>query len=263
MAEGQPIEFAQRELSANDFDGTIAITSEPAPNGMTVALAYEAAVQRVLGTNALSEYQAGGGLRNRAPSEVIIELAPTLETEAVRRKTEDLVSAKLSVLSDQVGQRLPDGAFWPRPTEGFTDFWTKITAHPQMDTAIVSSGHQAFIERFYEVQDLPGPDLMVTDDDMRPLMEYLAPELCVKPGRLLLDIVHGRWLALHDIEPTYENLKTSRERIIYAGDDPNKDGGLADNAGVRFMHIDPDDSLIRWFALGEVLPFVGAEVSHA
>ncbi len=253
--EDTGLAFSQRELLACDFDGTIALTSVPAPSGTTVASAYEVAIRQVLGENAVSKYVEHGGLRNRAPAEVIIDLAPELDTDRVRQKTEDLVAAKLDVLYQEVGQTLPDGSRWPRPVEGFMDCWAKISAHPQMDTAVVSSGHQNFIERFYEVQELPAPNLMVTDDDMRPLMEHLPPELCVKPGRLLLDIVHSRWLARYGIEPNYETIKSSRGRIMYAGDDPNKDGKLAENAGVTFSHIGEGNQANVWFALGLLLPF--------
>ena len=240
-------------LLATDFDNTVALTFEPAPNDMTVERAYEAAVQRILGEKCLALYQAKGGLRNRAPGEIVAELAPELDSRARNLKTEDLIEAKLSTLTSQVGQRLPDGAIWPRATDGFNRFWAAVSDSTDVTTAVTSSGHDDFIRRFYEVQELAPPDIMVTDDMMRPLTARLPLSLCVKPAPLLLDLVHYQWLDRQGVEADLDNRNESRENIFYTGDDPLKDGQLALNAGVRFMLIDPADSEQCWQKVGRAM----------
>lgn len=234
--------MAQNErLFAHDFDGTSHLTGEPAPNGMTVPFAYEHAVEKVLGDDALGWYREEGGLRNRAPFEVVQQLLPEADTDTQRQKTEDLIEAKLSVLLNQVGMRIDD-TFWPRLNPGFRRLWMPASAEPTITTGTVSSGHEKFIRRAFDVHDLEAPDVFVTDDDMRPLLALLPSELCVKPSRLLLDLVHAKWLARSgnaaEVMDDLEALQTSRERILYAGDDYKKDRMLAKNAGVRFIHIE-------------------------
>lgn len=247
----QPAEVLPR-LLASDFDGTIALTHEPAPNGMTVPLAYELAVARVFGCGALSQYQAEGGLDNRAPLEIVRQLAPDADALRLHQKTEDLVEVKLSHLLREVGNRTTDGEVWPRPTTGFAAFWRDIAGDSSIDSAIVSSGHQAFIEKFFEVHELPQPDIAVTDDDMRPLVSTYKPEHLVKPSPFLLHLAHVRSSArrreLGLVPPVI-----ARSRVIYAGDDPIKDGLLAANSGARFVHISAEAPAAGWKQARELL----------
>jgi hypothetical protein len=242
------------KLFATDFDGTYALTQEPGPNGMNVARAYDLAVEQLFGFDGLQKYTASGGLRNRAPSEVINQLAPDLDNDQLQQKTEDLIDTKLFHLLSQVGQRLPEGDIWPRLAPGFSSIWQNICVATNINTAVISSGHTEFIRRFHEVHELSEPDIMVTDDDMRPLSAQLPPQECVKPSKLLLNIAFTTWineqgLGLMDIQEIVE----AYNGVIYVGDDPNKDGRLAENFGAPFVHINPADYPVSWQKVGELL----------
>lgn len=240
------------QLLASDFDGTIALTHEPAPNGMTVPLAYEVAVVRVFGHSALQQYQAEGGLNNRAPLEIVRQLAPGMDTSTLYQRAEDLVEVKLAHLMSEVGNRSADGERWPRPTSGFVSFWRGISPRSDIDTAVVSSGHQAFIEKFFDVQGLGQPDILVTDDDMRPLMTTYEPEQLVKPSAFLLQMAHARSAArrrrLGLVPPV-----VPRDRVAYVGDDLVKDGRLADNAAVEFVHFRQEKPDASWLQALDLL----------
>lgn len=246
----------QERLLASDFDGTSHLTSEPAPNGMTVPKAYEHGIGQVFGDDALKKYKDKGGLINRAPFEITKQLLPNADIDTQRKKTEDLVAAKLGVLLHQVGKRVED-SFWPRLNPGFRNIWLPASVEPAIVTGVVSSGHDTFIRRSFEVHDLAPPDLTVTDDDMRPLLERLPAELCVKPSRLLLDLLHYQWLGrrakIGEEAENPELLHDTRERILYIGDDYRKDGALAKNAGVKFVHVESGRSEAAFFHIGRVL----------
>lgn len=244
------------QLLASDFDGTTHLTSEPAPNGMTVQKAYEQGIEQVFGSDALERYKYEGGLRNRAPFEITKQLLPDVDIDGQRVKTEDLIAAKLAVLLDQVGMRI-DETFWPRLNDGFKDLWVPASAERAITTGIISSGHEDFIRKAYEVHDLAPPDLFVTDDHMRPLLEHLPAEMCVKPSRLLLDTLHSQWLERRGILGVKINdpleFQAGRGQIVYAGDDVAKDRNLAANAGVRFVHINPENPVVGFHRLGKAL----------
>jgi hypothetical protein len=241
------------EVFATDFDGTYAITQEQSPSGINVATAYEIAVKSIFGHTGIRQYKSLGGLRNRAPGEVISELAPTLSDHEIRQKTEDLIQIKLSLLEKQVGQRLPDNSFWPRLAPGFKPVWEAISAASDIKTAVVSSGHTGFIERFHDLHEIEYPFVMVTDDDMRPLGQYLPQERIVKPSPILLDKAYFE-IALRkglDISDLIDSFNPSS--VVYAGDDTHKDGTLAYNFGARYIHIDPDHYLSSWQRVSSLL----------
>jgi hypothetical protein len=228
------------KLLALDFDNTYALTFDPSPTGMTVQKSYEIAVDRVLGRDALHAYMAFGGLRNRGPTEVVAELLPGADPQLIDKKTEDLIEAKLAQSMRDIGQKLPDGNFWPRLSEGFRPVWEQIAGIKQINTAVVTSGHREFIRRVHDVHEIAYPDIVVADEDMRPLTQYLPAELCAKPSRNLLRIAHMRWQLLHD------HHMVSSENMVYAGDDSVKDGQMASNYGVAFVLIDQTRAAESW-----------------
>jgi hypothetical protein len=244
--------FNEVQLYTTDFDITYALTSEPAPNGMTVALAYEKGVESLFGEFALARFRRDG-LSNRAPAEIVMSVDPHSNAEAQRSKVEDLVQIKLDLITPQVGQRQPDGTMWPRLREGFRDLWLPVSDSKYVDTGVISSGHDEFILRFHEVHELPEPDILLTDDYMRPLLAHLPAELCMKPSRLLMDIVHHKWLQLRNVPLVHEAMEVSRGRIVYSGDDNNKDERTARDAGVRYVHIDPNNPHPGFSRLGRIL----------
>ncbi|HVS58503.1 MAG TPA: hypothetical protein VHD60_02060 [Candidatus Saccharimonadales bacterium] len=246
--------FEDSVLVSSDFDGTIGYTNEPAPNGMTVELAYHQAVCEVLGHEACNTYSQTGGLINRAPAEVVAALLPDTDEETQRVQTEALIQTKLGYLLDQIGCRLDDGTRWPRLTPGFPETWEDIQRLRGKDvpvhTAVISSGHTAFINTFFDTHGLKRPDFMVTDDDMRG-SRYAVP-LRVKPSPLLVTKVQEQWWEYYGINGVGEaDLHVLTERTVYAGDDPTKDGQLARNSGIEFIHINPANSVPGWEKVGQ------------
>lgn len=230
----------QNYLLVSDFDGTIADTAAN-PSGVGVIQAYEYAVGCVFGEEGLSLYQMLGGLRNRAPGEVAIELLgmrPEFEQEAMARIEPDilpslrgrrtrsviaemLVHYKLELLMREIGLE------WPPLCTGFACFAEAIErfAKATFEIAIISSGHDDFIKRTNGLHCIPC-SLMVTDDEMRTRRYPVDPTKRVKPAPFGFNLLVRRWLAAGPAR--------DRSRVIYFGDDPNKDGGLAINAGVPF-----------------------------
>ena len=255
--------FGTTFLLAADSDNTIALTSEPAPNGMNVELAYQEAIGKVLGHVALEEYNRTNGLNNRAPGEVVQQLWPNFDPGASAQTAADLVDAKLELLLPQIGRRLTDGELWPRPVEGFVAAWHRfdemLTVGMAVTRAVVSSGHDAFIERFFEVQGLNSPDIVVTDDTLRREVSFYDYAQYVKPSPRLMELVHSKWLRWHGLEfsdLSAGDVDAMRKRTLYIGDDRKKDDKLAEAANVRFIRIVSDGSwlvasgmllnMIRW-----------------
>lgn len=207
-----------------DFDATVAETFEPSPNGFGVTEAYEFAVRSVFGQPALYTYVQNNGLKNRSPREVVIALQEEgfLEHCSTSELTEKLVNFKISCLTSEIGKPLADGMLWPRLTNGFGQFWHHLRSDKGILTAILSSGHRAFIEKVFEVHKLQLPHTMVTDDELRVLPEPLFKPDARLWGYLLAEVCVHRF-----------------PNAVYVGDDQIKDGGLAHNANVPFLHFAP------------------------
>lgn len=157
---------------------------------------------------------------------------------------EILVRQKLIILTDEIGTKFTDEQIWPRSCKGFIDFWKSIAVLDNkgefgVTTAIVSSGHEKPIKKvFEEVFELHPPNILVTEDDIRwrKYPEDLSRR--VKPGQLQLAIAHKEWLEkqglLTDGHNHVEAARKTRARIVYFGDDPNKDGKMAKGADIMF-----------------------------
>ena len=231
----------QSYLLAFDFDGTIANTSAN-PNGVCVIQAYDYAVKRVFGEEGLSLYRLLGGLKNRAPEQItweLLENRPDWAQEAMARIraeipsdlksrhvetiiSEMLVRNKLELLMQEIG---PD---WPLPCTGFMSMIEaieRLAGDAKLEIAIISSGHDDFINKVLGLHGIPC-SLMVTDDEMRTRRYPTDPTKRVKPAPFGFNLLVRRWLAAGP--------GCNRSRVIYFGDDPNKDGGLAINVGVPF-----------------------------
>jgi hypothetical protein len=300
----------KKYLIALDFDGTLASTFEPSPQGIGVNEAYTLAVRDVLGPEGLAAYGSDriGGLKNRAPCELVRDILHEGDTSAILAHarefldknrailelekyvpdgkgvplvwdetnpestiTELLVWQKLKYLLEQVGTTFPDGSIWPAPCEGFQDFWRELQALKDeggipLDTVIISSAHDGFIQKIFDTWNLPYPDYMVTEDDIRGRKYPLNMAMRVKPGQLPMTI--ARLGPLRDqgiVTTTLENgrshtkiavddVRDTKDRLIYFGDDQNKDGGLAERTGIPFglfksgaeYKIHPDSSQITF-----------------
>jgi phosphoglycolate phosphatase-like HAD superfamily hydrolase len=76
------------------------------------------------------------------------------------------------------------------------------------------------------------PDIMITDDDIRT-NKYGPRTLLVKPNPQLILLAHKQWEYARDL---------SSDVVIYTGDDLEKDGKMAENAGIPFIHFDEENT---------------------
>src|SRR3989338_3186708 len=156
--------------------------------------------------------------------------------------TELFVRTKLLYLVSEVGQKFPDSRIWPQPTNGFLEFWETVTtinsqSDFRIDTAIISSGHENFIRKTFSVWGIDCPNILVTDDDIRAKKYPQQLNRRVKPGVFPFALAHHEWLrmqALTDCHFDINYASAIRDRIVYFGDDPQKDGMLAENSGVSY-----------------------------
>ncbi len=269
-------------LLALDFDKTAADTTIKSARGLGMGDVYALAVADVLGTEGSRIYQAQGGLNNRAPSELVQQIfaaaadrsilfaqarsfwsahADVLGSFVPEGKGaslvwshgdnvavvgEILVRQKLSYLAQEVGKVLPDGRVWPPPCRGFEEFWSVVAdlkRNYDITTAIISSGHDSFIQQTFDAWHLARPDILVTEDDIRGLKFPQEMEKRVKPGQLPIALAYGMWLRDQKTAGVYddnESFDARRERVMYFGDDIQKDGGMALTANVPFGWYRPD-----------------------
>lgn len=271
------------ETTFSDFDGTGGNTFSKSPKGLDVHEAYNLAVRNVLGKEALDIYIGTGGLQNRTPVQVVRQLLgdntksqsyiacvekakryyeehyAMLENLVPKDKggiidfekdvegsiTELLVRSKLSYLMNEVGGQLPNKGVWPELFPGFGEF---ITIYP---CGIISSGHELFVRKTFEVHNLECPSVIISDDTLRGL-SHLSFEQRSKPHPKLME------LALAEAGVT--------KARAYIGDDPVKDGQLAENSGIPFWWFMsdlapkvykslPKDTLVftNWYSLIDTL----------
>ena len=165
--------------------------------------------------------------------------------------TEMLVRCKLSHLMGEIGTELPSGEKWPIPCQGALEFLLALKMLSQNEKAgikiaILSSGHDEFIqETFKDVWNTDYPQILITDDDMRKLMYPIDPMEIVKPSVKLFNLTQLLWFQ-NLFGPIYNELDLigfiaeNRKRMIYFGDDPVKDGQLAESAEVPFGWFNSD-----------------------
>ncbi|HMI09471.1 MAG TPA: hypothetical protein VK497_03710 [Candidatus Saccharimonadales bacterium] len=249
-----PETFHRARLIAEDFDDTAFRTFEKSPSGVGVAEAYTLSIEDMFGSEALSAFLSGGGLRNRAPIEVVQQLAPDAKNEELNRLVQELTETKLNILMGEIGTRFLDGSLWPRPTEGYLDLCAMIEAARQegqlIDDAIISSGHEPFIEKTFKVWSIDIPTHVIATETTQRIVVDLeeAPENLIKPSPLLMGVARSMWAQGYGVKiPARNGLSNDeKRRIVYVGDDLVKDGGLAENSGVAFELIDPANSGQTW-----------------
>ncbi len=267
-------------LIAFDFDKTIAETFKTAPGVMDVNQAFSIAIKDIFGTNGLEIYNSQGGLRNRATSELMHDMlmadrqrlihagidylrlnksdlqsvvpegkGASLDWETQHPESvmgEILVRRKLQHLLPQIS-RTNDGKIWPEPTKGFTNMWESLQGLKRqgigIDLAVVSSGHDLFIQKVFSLWKLSQADILVTEDDIRGMDLPKRMDLRVKPGTLPLSLAYKSWRRRNDLTDGSSYVDAPfihADRIIYFGDDPVKDGGLARSQGIIFGNFDHD-----------------------
>jgi len=244
-----------------DFDRTIAQTFAPSPHGIGVAEAYQLAIIRVFGESTLALYQELGGLANRSPSQLVndlIKLVPSLEAEAMKRIEPDaprglikkdaesviaemLVRFKMEILLAEINED------WPKPCPGFLTFAKTMRELSQdgitLEPAIITAGHRQFIKKTSRVWGIVCPRVMVTDEDIRWRKRPADVQERVKPAIFPFKLAVAAWQhqCKQELDPS---------KIVYFGDDREKDGGLARNAGVLYGWINNGSCMYE-----EVAPF--------
>jgi hypothetical protein len=248
--EATPEMFPDAWLLATDFDQTVALTFEKSPAGMGVHEACETAVDAMFGPKALDLYRENGGLRNRAPLEVVQDLAPDVHGQDLDKLTSTFTKTKLDIFVGEIGTRFPNGSLWPRPTIGYIGLLENLEAAAddghRVDNLILSSGNELFIKKTYQAWGLSAPPHIIAEETIRGLGLTLPAEQLVKPSPLLMEVARTAWRQSYGIEAASVSADDERGRIVYVGDDPHKDGKLAVNSGIDFVLLDPANSLESW-----------------
>ncbi|MGE5042475.1 MAG: HAD family hydrolase [Candidatus Levyibacteriota bacterium] len=213
-----------------DFDGTIARTAEPSPNRIDVNAASRSAVGKIFGDEGLSFYdEVLGGLQNREPGELVAKMIDGLGWRGngftAKGATEYFVAAKLSELLGEISP------LWPQLYPGVRGFFRAVESKTiPVDVAIVSSGHDEFIKKVFKAQDLTCPEILVTSDVMRDKEMPQRPRY--KPNPYQLALAHMLWM-----DGRSDLLHLGKEGMVYVGDDPKKDGGVAERSRIPFIFV--------------------------
>lgn len=235
----------------SDYDGTIARTGETPVGGVDVNGAYKLAIAGIFDDEAAQQFEDTGGHNHRAPIEIVTDLLRNtsgFSSDQLKRIAARLSADKLDILLDQIGSQNEDGTIWPRPTDGFVEFWgalSRAKTDRKIGTAVISAGHTDFIVKWFDTFDLEQPDAFSTAEVVDNLLPLSPVEEKTKPAALPLVIARA---ALTDKYGDAVNT------IYYAGDSEVKDGGLAINAGVdHFVLIDEANAGPGWSQLGSRL----------
>lgn len=257
-------------LFLSDSDGTICNPFELSPKGIGIEKAYKLAVKDIFGQQGLNIYNKNGGLNNRSPTQVItslIELGgkklldksykslmdypnhldgliPIGKGVPLEWKSDDpvpvltelMVRYKLSYFINEIGSILPDGSIWPKLYPGFSLFFNNLKNNKNSEFGIISSGHEIFIKKVFEVHKLEPPKIIITDDDTRGLTHLPAPQRS-KPSKILISMAIDQFMQQNQISKIDTHF--FKNHTVYTGDDIYKDGMLAINYGIQFLLFDP------------------------
>jgi hypothetical protein len=241
--EHNPKNFENARLLATDFDGTVAQTFEKSPSGVGVDEAYDQAIDEVFGPNAVDRYHADGGLKNRSVVEVVRGLSPESIGFDINLLVDKLTDSKLAILMGEIGTRFDDGTIWPRPTNGYLVLLEELqkakSEGRQIDSLILSSGHEAFIRLVYEKWSVAQPDYVLAQERLA----YLGLSNESKPSRKVMDAALETWAEDYETNAYSSDLK---KRVVYVGDDNVKDGDMARDSGIEFFHLNPTNSEDIW-----------------
>ncbi len=231
-----------KHLILFDFDRTIAETSADSGNGIDVDEASGLAVQDIFGEKGYDFFRTElGGLRNREPSE-LIELIINgagigLEGININTATELFVQSKLRYLLDEIT------FFWPVLYPGVRDFFNDVRrGRIPVDIGIVSSGHDDFIKKTLKVNGIEPPDILVTSDELRRRYNKFSPPR-FKPNPYQIAVAHKKWESWDKrqegriAENGWVSSNAGKEGMVYVGDDPEKDGKLADRSRIPFIFV--------------------------
>ena len=230
-----------------DFDGTLARTFDPNPDGIGVHQVHEQVIENMFGPNGLAAYEHCGGLNGggRSPEQVIAAMLdhnPTLSDQPIAELTREFVQQKLDVLMNLIGW-YPDRRRWPEPYPGLLDFFNLVRQINRVGTVRsflggISSGHPAFSTRpFGHAWGQQLPPILVTNDEVLARCPTPGPE-CSKPGTLPFTLAIEQWRQ-ETGNGSFE--AADRNATVYIGDSPKHDGAFARNCNISFLCFDPDN----------------------
>lgn len=225
-----------------DFDGTIANTFKDSPRGLNVGKASRLAIREVFGRNGALAFDEIGGLRNREPGELVKMIKEMTRSAYVdlAEATEQFVQTKLSLLIPEISSQ------WPELYPGAAEFLQKAGRDGYwVDIGILSSGHDDPIRRVLEVNGIGSTDLILVTSDL--LRQREMPQRArYKPHTYQFAEAHRQWLVQRSLLPRFDGLSDGEQylgralgkpNILYVGDDPVKDGGLAREARAPFIFV--------------------------
>jgi len=218
-------------LVAIDFDGTSAATFEDSSNGMNVHVASNKAIAEIFGSEGVHVYEKLGGLMNRDPGELITIMLKTMGLSSEPKDiTELYIQKKLSYLIPEVSP------IWPRLYPGVKQFFLAVgKGELPIDIAIISSGHDSFIQRVFDANGIPQPNILVTSDIIQS--REMPRRARYKPFTYQLAEAHRQWEGSNNIHERYVGRAHGKSNMIYIGDDEKKDGGLAEQARIPFLFV--------------------------
>lgn len=216
----------KKEIFISDFDNTIANTKEKVEDacGETIIKLY--------GFGLYNCYRKEiGGLKNRAPDELLSKLFPDRDKKEVGEMTALFAETKLNFLYNEISSD------WPEINEGFVDFYDYLN-RKNINFAIVSSGHTSFIRKFFEVNSLEVPKIIISNDELVS-RNYLSVLRRNKPSVFPIMLAHRQHLGslgLLGVNFDMEKIREAKKYMVYLGDDTEKDGLMANNAKILFGH---------------------------
>jgi len=104
--------------------------------------------------------------------------------------------------------------------------------------AIVSSGHTEYIQAVFKAQGLQPPKILISSDTTRELTEPKRDKF--KPEVYLLGLAHfhaSDRQGIRESSNTYLGRHPDKQHMMYIGDDPSKDGKLAENARILYGFV--------------------------
>lgn len=224
----------------SDFDGTLVDSFSPSASGVGVNEACSIAVLSIFGEDVASIYENElGGLQNREPFELIKTLydsgASLDRSVSIQEATQRFVDMKVSLLLPSFTSE------WPQFYPGVKEFLTEIAQEKlPLDLTVVSSGHDEVIAKVFTENGLPIPN-MVTSDTVRNKKFPTRDKF--KPHTYQLSVAHHRVFHKEDeavsvhTESGYYANRGDKPFMMYLGDDPIKDGGLAENARIIYGFV--------------------------
>lgn len=244
--------FSEAQFFGQDFDGTIADTLKNPAWGYGVEAATNIAIGDTLKVTDIGKLRDQGGLQNRAPLEIIQLLRPKLNPEEQQLLCNKLVEAKLEVLMNQISFT------WPEPMPGYITFIEilrkKQDAGEPINDIVISSGHKKFITKTFETTfGIKPPKIILAQEAIQRTATKYGEAMPVKPSPRLMVYAYNRWREQHSLPGLDEINPDDLPRMRYIGDDPIKDGQMAEVSGVQYYQINPDTSKQTWEHLSKIV----------